>query len=838
MFAPYKTKVGARAVALALALASCSFSAQAVLERAGPVSADPAVGNFPAWYQDTTGIGLEFCAPNAAEVDGAWCLLTPPIQTPEIFPSNFFDEHFYFAGSAQIGTRQQGGKAILVLGEEAGFATGNAVPGEQITFSRIRVVLNPVPLSGTYRFIHPYGEESIEGVAGERIFFTDDVGIGCAKGTFDCALTSRMGPFLLPSATVGGAEMPAITADNPTPDTDPAHFAGGAPTPYPNTGKAYIADPARIGPVTGSSLSFRNFNDPTQPLRNQNIFRIEGPAGAGLGVDPLTGAVVDWIETSDFSLMGRLYVGAIPAQASVDRASYTRIGSAPGQLKVDVLATGFPATTGRMPTQAPTGKEAAALTFFDAACAGTVDATGAVRAPFSAPLGATETQMLSSGNQYWGQILPTALPAAVCVTHANARDLSGQIVPGFQTVPVTDEVSITQARYDQGAKTLSVLATSSDALAPPVLRLAFGTFTGNLSGGQIVATGIQVPPPTVTVLSSAGGTNGLLVDTTLAGVAAAGTPVAKADSFTFQEDSTVHVLNPRASTATNPPQAGGVASAGVDTNCALNVASPCTMQITSPPALGVLGAVNQNQVTGPTVTYTPSLNKNGVDSFTYTLTKNGLVSTPATVHITLTPVNDAPVAVNDAVTATVNVPLLINLIANDTDVDGFADVVAASNITVPVPAGASVTRSDGTALGTTNVVGGVVQFLAASAGTYTFTYRTQDRVNVSSVNAGTVTVTVNPAETLLLNKNGYTTSTSNLSVEGATSPASNSTVSIEFCDSVCSTALGHVAVAGSTAAVAGKFKLSVVVPRPVWATHIRGRTSAGAITLPTRLTVK
>ena len=834
MFAPYKIKVGVRAVALALALASSSFSAHAVLERAGPVNADPAVGNFPAWYQDSTGIGLEFCAPNAAEVDGAWCLLTPPIQTPEIFPSNFFDEHFYFAGLAQIGSRQQGGKAILVLGEEAGFATGNAVPGEQIVFSRIRVALNPVPVSGTYRFIHPYGEESIEGVAGERIFFTDDVGISCAKGTFDCALTSRMGPFLLPSATAGGAEMPAVTADNPTPDTDPAHFAGGAPTPYPNSGKAYIADPARIGPVTGSLLS--NFIDSSGASRNHNIFRIEGPAGAGLGVDPLTGAVVDWIETTDFSLMGRLYVGAMPAQATVDRASYTRIGSAPGELKVDVLATGFPATAGRLPTQPPAGKEAAALTFFDAPCAGTVDATGIVRAPFSAPLGATETQMLSSDNQYWGQIQPTVLPAALCVTHANARDLSGQIVPAFQTVPVTDEVSITQARYDQGAKTLSVLATSSDALAPPVLRLAYGTFTGNLSGGQIVATGIEVPPPKITVLSSAGGANGLLVDTLLASVAAAGTPVAKADSFTFQEDSTLHVLNPRASTATNPPQAGGTGSAGVDTNCALNLANPCTMQITSPPALGTLGTVNQQQTTGPTVTYTPSANRNGVDSFTYTLTKNGLVSTPATVHITLTPVNDAPVAVNDSATATVNVPLLINLIANDTDVDGNATIVGASSITQP--AGASVTRSDGTALGTTNVIGGVVQFLAATAGTYTFTYRTTDAVNVSSVSAGTVTVRVNPAETLLLNRNGYTTSTRNLTVEGATSPASNSTVTIEFCDSVCSTALGHVSVAGTTAAVAGKFKLSVTVPRPVWATHIRGRTSAGAVTLPTVLSIK
>src|SRR4029077_15194325 len=110
----------------------------------------------------------------------------------------------------------------------------------------------PVPATGTYRFIHPYGEEVIDGVAGDRIFFSDDIGV--ARGDFSGALSSRMGPWLLPSATPGGAGMPALTAANPTPDTDPVHFGGVfTPTAYPGTGAAYIADPARIGPVTGSS---------------------------------------------------------------------------------------------------------------------------------------------------------------------------------------------------------------------------------------------------------------------------------------------------------------------------------------------------------------------------------------------------------------------------------------------------------------------------------------------------------------------------------------------------------------------------------------------------------
>ena len=63
-------------------------------------------------------------------------------------------------------------------------------------------------------------------------------------------LVPQVGPFLLPSDAPGGAELPPI--------------AGPVP------GKMYIADPARVGPVTGSSLP--PFTDSTGQLRNHNIF--------------------------------------------------------------------------------------------------------------------------------------------------------------------------------------------------------------------------------------------------------------------------------------------------------------------------------------------------------------------------------------------------------------------------------------------------------------------------------------------------------------------------------------------------------------------------------------
>ncbi len=551
MFVPFKIK--ASAVAVAVALAGASLASRAALERVGPVSNAPEIGGFPLWYQDTTGITLDFCAPiNQSEADGGWCLLLPTdVTVPELFPGNFFDEHFYFAATTQIGTRQAGQKAILVMAEESAFANGAVVPGDQMTFSRIRVVLNPVPATGKYRFIHPYGEEVIDGVVGDRIFFTDDVGITCAQGQFDCSLRSRLGPFLLPSDVPGGPEMPPLTLANPAPDQNDAHFGGAfAPTIYPGTGKAYIADPARSGPVTGGLVQdYVPFtqrpdlvgsdlvqNDGTPRSRNHNVFRIEGPAGAALGSDPSTGAPLDWIETNDFNLMGRLHDGAIPGKLTVERASYSRepanasaVPPVAARAKVDVLAQGEPSLNSRLPTQNASVAEYPALTFFDAPCAGTVDpVSGAIKPPFSAPVGASETQMLSMGSQYWAQkaIGVNAVPSSVCVKFGNARDGAGNVVPTFSMQRVSDEVSISEANYDSVLKTLTVKATSSDTVAPPTLRLAYQTFGGaDLTSGAIVVTGVEVPPPAVRVTSNAnGGADGFNTRPVKTGVAPAAVP--------------------------------------------------------------------------------------------------------------------------------------------------------------------------------------------------------------------------------------------------------------------------------------------------------------------------
>jgi hypothetical protein len=472
-----------KAVAAAVILATSSVPAYAVLERVGPTSNAPSIGGFPSWYQDTSGLTLEFCDPkNQLELDGGWCLLLPadvPL-IPEVFPTSFFDEHFYFDGTALM-TAANGGKATLVLALESAFAVGPAVPGDQITFARIRVRLTDVPVSGTYRIIHPYGEELVNAVAGDRIFYTEDIGIGAA-GDFSGALTSRLGPFLLPAATPGGAEL--------------------APVAGPSG--LYIADPARVGPVTGSTLP--NFTDSSGASRNHNIFRIEGPAGSGLG-----GPGINFIETTGFSLMGRVFTGTLAGRTVVNRASYTR--DATGQ-KVDVYANAVESVQARVPANPQPVPAVPQLSFFDAPCAGTVDpATGAILPPYSAPIGAVETPMLADGSDFWGQAQPAALPAAVCVVDNAAKDALGNPVPVYVPKPVTDQVTITQAYYDTAGQALSVAAASSDTLVPPTLTLAFGTHLVDLVAGQASVTPLAAPPSRITVRSSALGSNDYLVST-------------------------------------------------------------------------------------------------------------------------------------------------------------------------------------------------------------------------------------------------------------------------------------------------------------------------------------
>ncbi len=92
-----------------------------------------------------------------------------------------------------------------------------------------------------------------------------------------------------------------------------------------------------------------------------------------------------------------------------------------------------------------------------------------------------------------------------------------------------------------------------------------------------------------------------------------------------------------------------------------------SVRILTSPTMGV--AIDNGD---STVTYTPSPNTFGVDSFEYEICDVGIPSLcdTAWVIITVDPVNDPPVAVNDTTITDEGIPVAINVLLNDSDPDG------------------------------------------------------------------------------------------------------------------------------------------------------------------------
>ncbi|MEI7903010.1 MAG: Ig-like domain-containing protein, partial [bacterium] len=92
--------------------------------------------------------------------------------------------------------------------------------------------------------------------------------------------------------------------------------------------------------------------------------------------------------------------------------------------------------------------------------------------------------------------------------------------------------------------------------------------------------------------------------------------------------------------------------------------NPLTYAIVTQPTSGTLSG------TAPNVTYTPTVNYNGADSFTFKANDGTVDSAPATVSITVSAVNDAPVATAQSVSTAEDTAKAITLAG--TDVEGSA----------------------------------------------------------------------------------------------------------------------------------------------------------------------
>jgi hypothetical protein len=133
--------------------------------------------------------------------------------------------------------------------------------------------------------------------------------------------------------------------------------------------------------------------------------------------------------------------------------------------------------------------------------------------------------------------------------------------------------------------------------------------------------------------------------------------------------------------------------------------------------------------------YTPPADFSGSDTFTYTVSDGEGGTATAIVTVTINPVNDPPVAVDDVAVTDEGVAVEINVLANDSDSDSDPLVVSDYQVTSAYSGTVNCTTA------------GVCIYTPPTAftGTDTFTYTASDGKGGTS--SATVAVTLSPAPT-------------------------------------------------------------------------------------------
>ncbi|MBV7333691.1 tandem-95 repeat protein [Chloroflexi bacterium TSY] len=214
------------------------------------------------------------------------------------------------------------------------------------------------------------------------------------------------------------------------------------------------------------------------------------------------------------------------------------------------------------------------------------------------------------------------------------------------------------------------------------------------------------------------------------------------DSFTYQNDggsdSSITTVTITVDPVNDAPVATDDAYA-TNEDTALTVPGPGVLENDSDVEGDALTAVlvsnpNNGSVTlnaDGSFTYTPNADFNGSDSFTYKANDGEDSVNPAIVTITVDPINDAPVAADDAYTTSIDTPLTVSapgVLANDSDVEG--DPLTAS-LQGDVTNGTLTLNADGSFSYTPN---------PGFVGDDSFTYVALDGPDAS--NTVTVTITV------------------------------------------------------------------------------------------------
>lgn len=454
------------AVTLAWLLALSAGEAQAALKDKGPLNQF----GFPSWYRDTNRLALQQCtsmvmSPAFPLTPTPMCSVTmisnpgqlPPFDADLPLSNTLVDvgeggntvmafqnwpgEAFYFQASAPATFQIPNSKGTLIE-----FGVESAFAGESPVAGE-QLVFSRVRIRlldvppGTYTIRHPYGVEVLDAVNVTPVKDPPDPPEYEVNFTRDIGFTDPV-PF-------GGV----LSSNDVGPflrwTYDPAYPGSNPDGTITVGGETFIGDPSIEHTFTGSPTGY-------------NKVRIEGPVT---------------METDLLTIEGRVWTTPIPTTVTVERATYAR--SATGG-QIDLFATSD-ATSNQ----------------------GTPSTMNATYAGLATPVVLAKAIDGATANFYAS--LPIAVPALLptTVTLTNTADLVAlPASPLAVDAAVVDEVHITKAAYDPRTKALTIQARSSDQLVPPAL-VADGI--GPLLAGVLTVAPLDIYPPRVSVVSSAGG---------------------------------------------------------------------------------------------------------------------------------------------------------------------------------------------------------------------------------------------------------------------------------------------------------------------------------------------
>ncbi|CAH1594373.1 tandem-95 repeat protein [Vibrio owensii] len=329
------------------------------------------------------------------------------------------------------------------------------------------------------------------------------------------------------------------------------------------------------------------------------------------------------------------------------------------------------------------------------------------------------TSLVSLG----GQIVVIGLDGQLKTLAQNEQPLPGELIVA-RTEAEPEKLQVQVAReggvQDVTDDVAQIIDALQDGQDPTLLNEEFAPAAGESNGSSLQASG--------TVERTAAE---LLADTVFETTGLAALGFSETQSLTLAE---LYLNLPNTSLAVTP-----IAPVAEDDNIQTDEDVSITIDVlandddedsdsltidsaTVPEEQGTVAIVDGELV------FTPAEDFNGEATITYVVT-DGELTDEATVSVTVNPVNDAPVANNDSTATDEDTPVTIDVLLNDTDVDG--DTLTIVNASVPAEQG------------TVEIVDGKLVFTPAEGfnGEATITYVVTDG---ELTDEATVSVTVNP----------------------------------------------------------------------------------------------